>query len=73
MKQIVAALVCFFGSWGTLVFVNTLVFCILFTMHPSDPDYFLHRLYMGNINMALLIPSFFITKYILSKDEQTIF
>lgn len=68
MKNIIL----FIGIYGAFIFINTLVFCILFNMHPSDPDYFFNHMYLRNINLLLLLPTFFIIKHI-NKNEQIVF
>lgn len=35
------------GAWGILSFVTTVIFCILFDMHPSAEDYEKHRLLLS--------------------------
>lgn len=35
------------GTWGILSVVTTIIFCILFDMHPSTEDYEKHRLLLS--------------------------
>lgn len=35
------------GAWGILSVVTTIIFCILFDMHPSAEDYEKHRLLLS--------------------------
>ena len=35
------------GAWSVLSFITTIIFCILFDMHPSAEDYEKHRLLLS--------------------------
>lgn len=67
-KFIVAILVFIFWVlvfWGVFCALNTVVFCMLFEMHPAALNYEMNHFYMIEINKLLVIPAFFITKYLL--------
>ena len=46
--------------WTILSIVTTLVFCTVYTMNPSDPDFIIHTKVMNMVNSIMLLPSLYI-------------
>ena len=77
MKQFIRKITLFIGLticfWVAGIMLNTIIFCIFFNMNKNSPDFTMNHFLMVEINKMLIIPAFFITKYLINKNEQIVF
>lgn len=73
IKDIALFIVLILCFWTIGLVLNTIVFCLFFDMNRTSPDFIMNHFLMVEINKMLVIPAFFVAKYFINKNEQTIF
>lgn len=73
IKDIALFIVLILCFWTVGIVINTIIFCLFVDMDRNSPDFIMNQFFMVEINKMLVIPAFFVAKYFINKNEQTIF